>query len=241
MRVVPVIDVRNGAAVRAVGGRRSEYQTLVSPLAASSAPLDVARGYRTHLGLSEIYLADLDAIAGAEPDAALLAALRADGFRLWVDAGVRGPDRARSVAEAGGQSVVVGLETVEGPAALREVVAALGERAVFSLDLRGAEPLGDRDAWDGADAATIAERAIALDVRRLLVLDLARVGHGDGCGTEELCAFLAGKHPAVEVSAGGGVRGPEDLGRLRACGVRAALVASALHDRRLTRADLDRQ
>jgi phosphoribosylformimino-5-aminoimidazole carboxamide ribotide isomerase len=79
---------------------------------------------------------------------------------------------------------------------------------------------------------------LALGVRRLLVLDLARVGVARGPGTEGLCARLAGQ-PGVEVSAGGGVRGRADLERLAGCGVRAALVASALHDGALSRADLE--
>ena len=78
-----------------------------------------------------------------------------------------------------------------------------------------------------------------LGVRRLLVLDLARVGLGGGIGTRDLCARLCSAFPKVEVSAGGGVRHRGDLEELRACGVGAALVASALHDGRLTRADLD--
>jgi phosphoribosylformimino-5-aminoimidazole carboxamide ribotide isomerase len=49
---------------------------------------------------------------------------------------------------------------------------------------------------------------------------------------------LAAAHPEVEVSAGGGVRGVADLRRLRDCGVRAALVASALHDGAVTAAEL---
>ena len=43
----------------------------------------------------------------------------------------------------------------------------------------------------------------------------------------------------VRSARGGGVRGVDDLRRLKACGVRAALVASALHDGALTPADLD--
>jgi phosphoribosylformimino-5-aminoimidazole carboxamide ribotide isomerase len=36
----------------------------------------------------------------------------------------------------------------------------------------------------------------------------------------------------LELVAGGGIRGPEDLARLEARGVSAALIASALHDGR---------
>src|SRR5262245_9658046 len=51
--------------------------------------------------------------------------------------------------------------------------------------------------------------------------------------------LLSGRLPdRVEVVAGGGVRGPVGVRRLRTCGVCAVLVASALHDGRLTRTDL---
>jgi phosphoribosylformimino-5-aminoimidazole carboxamide ribotide isomerase len=67
-------------------------------------------------------------------------------------------------------------------------------------------------------------------VRRLIVLDLAQVGTGTGTGTEELCRRLGEMYPDVEIIAGGGVRDEKDLDRLAQCGVKAALVASALHD-----------
>ena len=82
-------------------------------------------------------------------------------------------------------------------------------------------------------------QAVASGVRRILLLDLARVGVGQGTGTEELCRRLTRAHHEVSVYVGGGVRGRDDLERLRDCGAAAALVASALHDGRLTRADLD--
>ena len=54
---------------------------------------------------------------------------------------------------------------------------------------------------------------------------------GGGSGTEELCRRLATAFAdQVEVTTGGGVRGPADIQRLEACGVAAVLVASALHD-----------
>jgi phosphoribosylformimino-5-aminoimidazole carboxamide ribotide isomerase len=237
MRIVPVLDLMGGVVVRGVGGRRREYRPVVSQLSPSCAPLDVARAFAEHFGLTELYLADLDAIGGAWPAWATYAALHAAGFRLWVDAGVRRPEDARQLARTGVETVVVGLETVAGPDALGEVVGDLGARVAFSLDLRDGTPLGEAG-WGATDAWSIAARVVGLGVRRLLVLDLARVGGGAGTGTDALCARLATAYPEVEVSAGGGVRGLADLRRLRDCGVRAALVASALHDGAMTAADL---
>jgi uncharacterized protein related to proFAR isomerase len=47
-------------------------------------------------------------------------------------------------------------------------------------------------------------------------------------------------HPDVEIIAGGGVRGIEDLRRLKKKGIRGVLLASALHDGILRRKDLEK-
>jgi len=239
MRIIPVLDVQNGLVVRGVGGRRDTYRPIVSRLAPSATPAAVAGAFREHLGLSELYLADLDAIAGGTPATVLYEELIRTGGTLWVDAGVREVATARLVAATGVERVVVGLETVRGPRELVRCCDELAERVVFSLDLKGGRLLGDTSPWRGSEAMTVADQAIGLGVRRLLILDLARVGEGQGTGTEDLCLALAARYPQVELAAGGGVRGLADLCRLRACGVSAALVASALHDGTLSRPDLD--
>jgi phosphoribosylformimino-5-aminoimidazole carboxamide ribotide isomerase len=237
MRVIGVLDLMGGQVVRGVGGLRQEYRPIVSRLTDSSEPLDVACAFHEHFGLNELYVADLDAIAGSPPAWETYRQLQAKGFRLWVDAGVRNAAESIKVGEAGVQ-VVVGLETVAGPAALAEAAHVLGQRLVFSLDLREGLPLGNRAAWNDGDAGTIADRAISLGVRRLLILDLARVGSGSGPGSRALCRRLVADYPHVEVSTGGGVRGRDDLEQLRDDGVAAVLLASALHDGRLGRDDI---
>jgi phosphoribosylformimino-5-aminoimidazole carboxamide ribotide isomerase len=66
------------------------------------------------------------------------------------------------------------------------------------------------------------------------VLDLARVGVGEGVGTEKLCARLKQSYPDVEITAGGGVRTLDDVHLLDTIGVDYVLVSSALHDGRIT-------
>jgi phosphoribosylformimino-5-aminoimidazole carboxamide ribotide isomerase len=232
MRVVGVIDLMGGVVVRGVGGRRAEYRPVESALCASANPTDVAEGFRREYGITELYLADLDAIAGSAPAWRTYEALTSAGFRLWVDAGVRTIEDGRALVRAG-VGVVVGLETAEGP----HVVEALArEEILFSLDLRGGEPLG---MW-GVDVWAITAEAIHRGAKRVLVLDLARVGETAGVGTEALCARLAASYPGVETWAGGGVRDADDLARLRAAGVRVALISTALHRRTISRTDLTR-
>jgi phosphoribosylformimino-5-aminoimidazole carboxamide ribotide isomerase len=239
MQIIPVLDVLGGQVVRGIAGRRQEYRPIRSSLTTSSAPLDVARAYRDAFGLEECYLADLDALGGAEPSSALYIALVAAGFRLWVDAGLRDARQAQDLAGAGVAGIVAGLETWGDPAELSMAAAHLGERLLFSLDLAEGRPLGAGAEWPIADPVAIALEATQRGVSRVLVLELSRVGTHAGTGTEALCAEIIQRAPGVEVWAGGGVRGLEDLQRLRDAGVARVLVASALHDGRLRREDLD--
>jgi phosphoribosylformimino-5-aminoimidazole carboxamide ribotide isomerase len=235
MQIIPVLDIKSGVVVRGIAGRRSEYRPIVSQLTASSRPLDVAEAFRQHFNLTELYLADLDAIAGGEPAVALYAALQDHGFRLCVDAGVRDLSGATVLTEAGVSSIVLGLETVQGPQSLDDCRRQFDARKlIFSLDLKAGKPLGELSAWHSRDAFGIAEEAIACGIERLLVLDLERVGVGEGTGTEELCRRLSAMNPRLQLIAGGGIRNQADIDRLASCGVAAVLVASALHDGRLT-------
>jgi phosphoribosylformimino-5-aminoimidazole carboxamide ribotide isomerase len=221
-----------------MAGRRSEYRPIRSRLTASSEPVEVAKAIRDRFHLLDYYLADLDAIAGAPPAFALYDALQNLGLRLWVDAGVHEPARARALAEFRLDTVVLGLETVDGPEVLQTVCGRLGaERLLFSLDLKDGQPLGKLAAWQTPAARAIAGQAVAAGIKRLLVLDLARVGGMAGTGTETLCRELAHNYPDVQLVTGGGVRRREDLVRLQACGVQAVLIASALHDQSLRPAD----
>jgi phosphoribosylformimino-5-aminoimidazole carboxamide ribotide isomerase len=239
VRIIPVVDVMRGEVVHGVGGRRQEYRPIVSRWTPSSRPLEVVEALASHFGRNEFYLADLDAILGGEPAWPLFAELHRQGFRLWVDAGVRRMTRACQLADAGVDSIVVGLETLASADELAAMATTFGARIVLSLDLHDGEPLSASEAWPKSDADAIAAHAVQLGVSRLLVLDLARVGCDGGIGTRALCARLSAAYPQVAISAGGGVRHRGDLDDLRACGVQAALVASALHEGRLTRADLD--
>jgi phosphoribosylformimino-5-aminoimidazole carboxamide ribotide isomerase len=241
MQVIPVIDLMGGVVVRGIAGRRAEYRPIVSQLTDSTDPVDLARAFHDRLGLTDLYLADLDAIGGAPPAFSAYASIRALGCRLSVDAGVRELSQAQRLAGSGINRIIIGLETIAGPAELGRMVSALGsERIVFSLDLREGQPLGEVSAWETADAEAIARRAVAVGVRAMIVLDLARVGVGAGLGTEELCRRLHQAFPDVELIAGGGVRSMEDLQRLAECGVQAALVASALHDGWIGEAEISR-
>jgi phosphoribosylformimino-5-aminoimidazole carboxamide ribotide isomerase len=235
--ILPVLDLLGGQVVRGVAGRRDEYRPIASTLVPSAEPLDIARALRSRFGFTEFYVADLDAIVHGQPDWTTLQQLTEAGFSLWIDAGLSESHdgRLQDLMGLSPGGIIIGLESVAGPDALAAIVAQVGaERAVFSLDLKAGAPLGRLDAWQNGSAWEIARTAIERNgLRRMIVLDLARVGVGSGVGTEELCAKIKQTWPHVQLTAGGGVRSLEDVQRLQGFGVDRVLVASALHDGRI--------
>src|SRR5438132_2050980 len=123
MRVIPVLDIKNGMVVRGIGGRREEYRPIISKLTGSCRPADVARAFRDQLGLTEMYIADLDAIAGASPAWNTYQEIQSLGCRLWVDAGVRDDADALELSQHEIRDVVIGLETVAGPEVVKAACA----------------------------------------------------------------------------------------------------------------------
>jgi len=80
-----------------------------------------------------------------------------------------------------------------------------------------------------ADIGSIAVRAAAAGVDAVVILDVARVGTQAGLDFE-LIRRVRERVPGVMLLAGGGVRGPQDVGRLHAVGCDGALVATAFHN-----------
>ena len=240
MEVIPALDLRGGCAVHADGGDRSRYPVVEGVLGSGTDPVALATGFRDRLGCATVYVADLDAIAGLGHARDVIARLAATGLAVMVDAGVRTPDAAAALLEAGAARVVVALETLRSMDELGAIVRAVGpERVTFSLDLRAGQPIAASPALVPSTPVALAAAAAAQGARQVIVLDLARVGQGLGPPLDLLRRLRAGL-PDIALIAGGGVAGPADLDALAAIGCAAALVGTAIHRGRITRADIAR-
>ncbi|KAF2989720.1 HisA/HisF-related TIM barrel protein [Methylocystis sp. MJC1] len=227
MQVIPVIDIRNGVVVRAVAGQRSEYKPLETPLAPTGAPLDVAHGLASLHPFRTLYIADLDAIEGRSDNYAhiIRVATAFPHARLWVDVGItRFADADRWLALRN-IDVVIGSESLKEAAELRAIRD--NSRFALSLDFSAQAFLGEAEILHNA----------GLWPANIIVMTLARVGAGQGPDLSRLNEILP-RAKGKNVYAAGGVRGVEDLIALEKAGVAGALIATALHDGRLTRKEL---
>lgn len=230
MQLIGVVDLKAGRAVHARGGARERYLP-VETIAGSRIggdPLALAHVYVERFGLTTIYVADLDAIAGERMNTEVLEGLAAIA-PLWVDAGISSAPLAQQAMNHGAAAAVVGLETLTSFDALSATCAAIGgERVAFSLDLRAGSPLLASHLPQASPEA-LAARAVNAGAGRVMVIDLARVGARSGPDID-LLARVHATIPATPLFAGGGIRGPRDLVCLADAGCSGALVASALHD-----------
>jgi phosphoribosylformimino-5-aminoimidazole carboxamide ribotide isomerase len=228
MEIIPVLDLKGGVVVRARMGQRDLYRPIATPLAASSDPLDVLRGLLAVCPFATVYVADLDAIARSGDNDAVLRRLTAEcrTVSLWVDNGIADAAAAARWLDAGWGRLVLGSETQSDQALVRDFAA--DDRVVLSLDFRGeafqgpAELLRDASAWP----------------ERIIVMTLARVGSGAGPDLERLAGVRA-VAGGRKIYAAGGVRDVSDLAALTRAGIAGALVATALHDGRLRRTDVE--
>lgn len=237
MRVIPVIDLLGGHVVRGVGGQRDKYRPIESQLVDSSEPLAVANAIRDHLGTNYIYVADLDGIRTGELSRDCLENLALAGFDVLLDAGAFELRQVGLLLDLGVRDVVIALETLKDQTAVAASIEKFGpERVVFGLDLKANWPvMSEQCPWSDLTPGQIAEEAVGLGVERMIVLDLHAIGRASGVPTLPLCRRLLESHPKLRLITGGGIRTQDDIDTLEGEGLDGVLVASALHDGRLTR------
>ena len=231
--MIGVIDLKDGVAVHAVRGERERYRPVRSTIVEGADPVAVARALRG-LGLRELYVADLDAIAGGRGHDDALRALAAEA-ELMVDAGVSDRAGVERVLSLGAARAIVGTETLDA-SAFAELPL---DRVVLSLDMRAGRVLARDPALATLGPGEALARLTRAGLREAIVLDLARVGSGEGPDVG-LVGELHDRFPALALLAGGGVRDAADLQALEQAGAEGALVATALHSGAIGRDDLTR-
>lgn len=225
--LIPVIDLMGGQVVRGVGGKRELYRPIESRLARGAAPLDLVAALLDLHPFERLYIADLDAIQSVGSHAAVVEAIarRFPSLELWLDAGcatLEALERARLLPRT---VSILGSESQQDTA----LVEQAGEAWILSLDQKEGRTL---------DPAGLFERP-ALWPSRVIAMALSKVGSDAGPDLEGIDDLLAlARHRRVY--AAGGVRHEGDIAALMGVGAAGVLLASALHDGRLSAATLNR-
>jgi len=221
VQIVPVVDLKGGCVVKARAGERDRYRPIETPLSRTPDPVDVVSGLLSAVPARALYVADLDAIEGRCDNRVSIEriAVAFPALSLWIDAGIASERDALPFLLDGLGRIVLGSESQKDASLL----GAMRDRAILSLDFRGDDFLGPPSLREDP----------TLWPQDVIVMTLARVGTGNGPDFAKL-ASVRRQRPDARTYAAGGVRGRQDLAALAAIGVVGALVASAIHDGRLS-------
>lgn len=230
-KIIPVVDILNGAAVQAIAGQRNNYQPIRSQLTDSTDPAIVLRRMCDVYRSDAAYVADLDAIMRHEPNPGILAELARLKQNLMVDTGVRSCEDVQTLLNLGYSQAIVGLESLPGPDVASELLRAFGPQTlVLSLDMKAGVPLSCWEPWTQLSPLELLCELSALGFCRWILLDLNAVGTQAGVPTTELCREWRRQRPDDEIIIGGGINNLDDLKPLKRVGADAVLIASALHN-----------
>ncbi len=245
MRIIPVIDLRAGRAVRGPAGERTRYSPVQSRLGSAASadlsdPVDLLQRYQAALRPETIYVADLDRIEGCgDNDLALERLLAAaPQIRFLVDGGFADPGTIAGAARDGRIASVIATETLCSiePLSSRPRPGA-GSHPILGLDLGPSGIVSRSPQVASIPEDEILRRAVGAGFDTAILLLLDRVGTGAGLPRLRLLALRAAA-PGLRLYTGGGISSLDDLRFLRDGGFAGALLASALHEGGITPDDL---
>lgn len=223
IKLIPVIDLKNGIVVHAKQGRREQYQSIKSVLTPNTDIYSVLNGF-LHLHTFDIfYIADLDAITGQGSHADLIQDVLNNfpEITFWIDAGYQ---KARTFPP--NYLPVLGSECFADDN-FGELVN-FKNQFVLSLDY-------------GATGEMLGAKKLCTQTEfwsdDMIVMTLNRVGSSQGADVQLLTQFKL-NYPQKNFIAAGGIRSIDDVKQLDVIGIQQVLLASALHSGAITKADI---
>lgn len=222
LQVIPAVDVLGDEAVRLTQGDYGRVSVRAGD------PVELVRRFAA-LRPPFLHVVDLQAAraGGVRPGYVARLAEVAGPVRLQVAGGVRSPEDALALVEAGAARVVVGTAAFAGPGALAPYVDALASRLVVAVDVRGGRLAVSgwrRETALGLEEAI--ERCGAAGVARLACTAIERDGTLTGPDLELLARARA--LTDLPLLAAGGIRCAADLDALEELGLEGAILGRAL-------------
>ncbi len=236
-RVIPCLDIRDGRVVKGV-----RFQGLRD----AGDPVERAAHYE-QTGADELVILDVSATPEGRGHAVdtTRAVRRVLGIPLTVGGGVRRPEDAGRLLDAGADKVGVNTAAVHDPALLTAIADRFGAQCtVLALDAARKDGGG----WDvviqsgrtrmGWDAIAWAREAQERGAGEILLTSWDQDGTREGYDTALLAAVRAAVHIPV-IASGGAAHADHLLAAVRA-GADAVLAASIFHDGETTCDDVKR-
>jgi phosphoribosylformimino-5-aminoimidazole carboxamide ribotide isomerase len=222
MKVLPAVDLREGACVQLVGGRYEDERVRLEN------PVGVARRWAS-LGFASLHVVDLDAATGRGENGGLVEALcRVPGVEVQVGGGVKSEERIGRLLDAGAQRVVVGTRAVEDRVWCENMAQRFPDRLVVAADVRGRQVV--TRGWEktlSLDFTTVLEALNPLPLAGVLVTAVHVEGKLEGPDLPLMAE--AAQNSRAPLYASGGIATLEDLRALAKRRVFGVVIGMALY------------
>ncbi|SRR6266436_9567557 len=236
MLVIPAIDLRQGRCVRLTQGRK-EATTIYD-----ADPIKVAEAFESD-GAQMLHIVDLDGAFG-EANGRNRKVLRELIHTITVPVqfggGLRSQGDIEQAIRLGVARVVIGTLAVESTDVLSDIIREFdAEMVAVGIDARNGQVM--TRGWETEEqmsAVTLAQRAAAAGVERIIYTDVQRDGTLTGINLDQ--TRLIAETSGLKITASGGVASLEDLKQLEAmsqCGIDSVIVGKALYERRFNLRD----
>lgn len=225
MKIIPVIDLKDGVVVHAKQGNREQYRPIHTNLCKSSDVFQVINAFLGVYEFDTFYIADLNAITHQGNHDHLIAEVltRFPQLTFWIDKGYQTYSRRTQIHR--NALPVLASESYQDET-ISEIKAYKND-FVLSLDYSNSEALGAKNLFSDP----------TFWPKHIIIMTLARVGSNQGPDLNKLTEFCR-QYPDKHFIAAGGVRDKHDLAALNEAGVYQALVASALHSGAIKTGDI---
>ena len=224
VEIIPVIDLLDDEVVRGVAGERSKYQAISSPLCPSSEPASIVDAFLQLAPFDTIYIADLNALQNKGDCSTCIDTLfkRFPNISFWIDAAFDSVDKLKVYRHHQGFKPILATEVIDSLEQYQHIATTIPDRQyVLSLDHKGGR-LGSNDLFIKPE----------LWPKQVIVMSMDNVGKNAGPSFDLLAEYQT-MAPSKDFVAAGGVRDNADIVELENRGIKAALVASALHNGQL--------
>lgn len=228
MKILPAIDLIDGKCVRLYQGDFNQSTEVASD------PLKQLDTFISD-GAEIVHIVDLDgARDGQARQYELIKTLCSKStVPIQIGGGIRTMETVERLIAVGASRLVLGTAAIEDPIFLKDALAKYPEQIVVGIDAKhGKVATHGWETLSEVDYLTFAKKMENIGVKTIVFTDISRDGTMSGPNLEQLKTL--NEMVNCKVVASGGIKDNQDIEKLKAIGIKEAIVGKAIYQGKVT-------
>lgn len=228
MKILPAIDLIDGKCVRLYQGDFNQSTEVASD------PLKQLDTFISD-GAEIVHIVDLDGARDGEArQYELIKTLCSKStVPIQIGGGIRTMETVERLIGVGASRLVLGTAAIEDPTFLKDALAKYPEQIVVGIDAKhGKVATHGWETLSEVDYLTFAKQMESIGVRTIVFTDISRDGTMTGPNLEQLKTLK--DTVDCKVVASGGIKDNQDIEKLKAIGIKEAIVGKAIYHGKVT-------